>query len=71
MRAEDIVAIILALGVMAMLLSGTNIRCFWLDCSQAQPLFNESDSSQFWTQTTNILLGALAGYIAGNRRKND
>ena len=66
---QDVVAVILAVGVILLLLSGSYLRCFWMDCSQAQPLFNETDAAQFWETTMATILGALAGYISGRTQR--
>ncbi len=67
MRPQDIVAIILAVGVVIMLLSGTGWVLLFLTPEQvaARP----SATEEFWTNIVSTILGALAGYIAG--RKHD
>ena len=61
MKPQDIVAILLTLGVLLMLLSGTYIRCFWLEC----PAEFSPEKTAFWKDVMNILLGGLIGYMAG------
>lgn len=69
MRPQDVVAIILAVGVTLMLLSGSNFKFLLLEPSQlqmAQDSYNEQ-ALDFWQDILNVLLGALAGYIAARR----
>ena len=73
-RPQDVVAVILAVGVMALLISGTELRCMWMDCSVS--VFSDlSDreaelEAQFWQNVMNTLIGGIIGYVAG-RHKND
>jgi len=39
-----------------------------MDCTTAQPLFNETDAADFWQTTMATILGALAGYISGKAK---
>lgn len=73
MTPQDIVAIILAVGVVLVLLSGTNFNLLWMTPEEAvaarESLDNEVTAS-LWRDILNVILGALAGYIAG-KNKND
>jgi hypothetical protein len=66
-RPQDIVALVLALMVFIMLISTTNFNLLW---SGADEVVKVRDNippvlPQFWRDVMNIVLGALAGYIAG------
>lgn len=67
MKPQDAVAIILALGVMFVLMSGTNISALWLSIDDRIALKSAYSPEEyaFWQDITNVILGALAGYIAG------
>ena len=67
-RPQDFVAIILALGVVAILLSQTHINLLWLTPEQVESVsegFDEEGALDVWKNLLNVILGALAGYIAG------
>jgi len=68
MRPQDIVAIILAVGVVAILLTGTSIRYLYLP-PEAPGMSVET--SAIWKDIINVIVGALAGYIAGRVTKGD
>ena len=73
MRPQDIVAMILAIGVVLVLLSGTTLNLLWLtpqELGEAQEGFNSEMAATFWKDIINVILGALAGYIAG-KNHND
>lgn len=67
MRPQDIVAIILAVGVVMMLFSGTNFSTLWMPIEDRIALRESAmeGEGQFWKDILNVILGALAGYIAG------
>ena len=65
MTPQDMVAIILAVGVVAVLLSGTSWALLLLSPEQVAV---QQQGSEFWTNTMSIILGALAGYIAGRKK---
>lgn len=70
MRPQDIVALILAVGVVLILMSSTPISLFWMapeDYLRAQESGDTELRAQFWRDVLNVILGALAGYIAGRR----
>ena len=67
MRPQDIVAILLTVGVLVMLISGTYVRCIWMDCTDVD--IGRPESIAFWKDVMNILIGGLIGYMVGN--KND
>lgn len=62
MGPRDIVAIILALGVIIILLAGTSVRYLYLpeDTPNTDPEIIAN-----WKDIINVIIGALAGYIAG------
>lgn len=64
---QDIVALVLAIGVMGMLVSGTNFKFIWMtpDELEAARVGYTQEVTQFWKDIINVILGALAGYIAG------
>ena len=71
MRPQDIVAIILAVGIVLLLMSGTSFMLFWMtpeDYVAARSAYSPNDG-QFWTNTVDVIIGALAGYIAGRHNK--
>lgn len=73
MRPQDIVAMILAVGVVGIMLSGTSLKLLFLDVEDVVAAEQNIDAELrigFWKDIFNVILGALAGYIAG-RGKNE
>lgn len=72
-RPQDIVAIILTVGIVLVLLSETDLTLLWLTPEELAVVSKRIDDEveiEFWKDILNVILGALAGYIAG-RSKND
>ena len=71
MRPQDIVAIILAAGVVLVLLSETDITLLWMTSKElaavSKRIENEVEIA-FWRDILNVILGALAGYIAARNK---
>jgi uncharacterized membrane protein HdeD (DUF308 family) len=72
MTPQDVVALILTIGLVLVLLSGTSWVTFITDASEVAELrkTQSPEAAQFWKDILNVILGALAGYIAG-RKPND
>lgn len=69
MGPQDLVAIILAIGVVAVLVSGTAINLLWADAEQvkiARGTIGEN-GVKIWGDILNVLIGALAGYMTGRK----
>ena len=63
MRMQDVVAFMLAIAVMTVLLSGTYLRCAFMDCTVPYPAV--AQGQEFWKDIILVILGALSGYISG------
>jgi hypothetical protein len=64
-NARSVVAIILALCVLVFVFSGTTLRVLWgLDGTTT------TDGASAWRDLVNVIIGALAGYIAGKNGDN-
>lgn len=61
MKPQDWVALILAVGVMVLLLTGSNLRYLLTD----QPPTYDENAMQVWKEIILVIIGALSGYIAG------
>jgi hypothetical protein len=65
MNARSVVAIILALCVLLFVFSGTTLRVLWGGEAGGWSI----DSAGAWRDLINVIIGALAGYIAGQNGK--
>jgi hypothetical protein len=63
--SHDIVAIILALCVLVFVFSGTTLRIL-----MPNELAVPQETAQAWRDIINVIIGALAGYIAGKSNSN-
>jgi hypothetical protein len=61
-NARSIVAIILALCVLVFVFSGTAMRVLWGIGEGGWAI----DNAGAWRDLINVIIGALAGYIAGS-----
>lgn len=66
MKPQDVVALILSIGVMFLLLSGTNFKYIWMTPEEVLAVSeNYTDQvAAFWKDIVNVILGGLIGYIA-------
>ena len=67
MKPRDWVALILTVGVVIILLTGTNLRYLLTD----EPPVYHKDAVQAWKDIILVIIGALSGYIAGKTNGND
>ena len=66
MKPQDTVALILTVGVIIMLISGTSIKYAFIDPVDWQTLPAPTDTSTaFWKDVVLVILGALSGYLSG------
>jgi len=67
-HGPDIVAVILAFGIVAVLIMGLWSGSTALTTQNGFPPIEQLDMQvNFWRDILNVMLGALAGYIAGGR----
>ena len=70
MKPQDTVALILTVGVILMLMSGTSLKYAFIDPVDWSTLPVSTDASiAFWKDVVLVILGALSGYISGKGNK--
>lgn len=62
--SRSVVAVILAIAVLIFVVSGTALRDWFGVATPVNP-----DVAAHWKDIVNVLIGALAGYIAGKDEK--
>lgn len=66
MSPKDSVAMILAVGVVVTLMATTSLRYLYIEPGTPPA---DPETVRHWKDLTNVIIGALAGYIAGEHRE--
>jgi hypothetical protein len=65
---QDTIALILAIGLILVLLTGTSLRHLW---TTPEDVAAGAGDLEAWRDVVMVLIGALSGYIARGEKRDD